>query len=636
MILALPSCKHGNNNPNETDPNATASNETENNTDEPEPAKIEIQDLQSYKIVYPASAKEDVLSVVALLQQTIASKAGVELTAEKDDAQGGAAPVGTKEILVGKTNRPETAELESMKCYDYLLKIQNDRLVIFGGSTDALLSAVKYLSESCLSSGKISVLEAGFLYRENYNFDKITVDGIDIGRFAILALDSADAQAIQAAVGKAVGKLLPIHRVRGNGFHYISLEFFRTATGTCEIKVQDGNLVLLTDMALRKETVSYFSKNYFSGFEGKELVLTADANKLLTMQEVQIAYGALPVNKWEDKTKMLKINCYGDSVTEGVQLDGAGTSDYGKSPYPAWLNTLLTDEGYNVKVTNYGYAGETAGEVAVRSGAFTCYTTEDIVLTKDNQWVSLGIRTRPDGKILGTKLYIPANEYIKEDRYVFFFQAGRDTAPLSINGVNCQLLVRVNKDPDNKANENAIKTQYRYDNDITLPKGSEVIPGNVNDGDINIFFAGFNDGKNLSISDFTNIFLKCGDINDGKYIVIGSTISRWRTWDGMDQYATDAEKDAAYRQACYDAFGYHFIDLYEEFSVRGLDIALECGLFADKSEAEIATMRQKLEAHIIPMEFAASGKDGDVHLSREGCRVVAELILERLHMMSYL
>ena len=43
--------------------------------------------------------------------------------------------------------------------------------------------------------------------------------------------------------------------------------------------------------------------------------------------------------------KPITINCFGDSVTEGMTMDGHHTADYGKKPFPAQLYTMLRDEG---------------------------------------------------------------------------------------------------------------------------------------------------------------------------------------------------------------------------------------------------------------------------------------------------
>ena len=63
--------------------------------------------------------------------------------------------------------------------------------------------------------------------------------------------------------------------------------------------------------------------------------------------------------------KKIIINCIGDSVTEGMAMVGHHSAEYGKDSYPAQLYTMLVDNGYNVKVNNYGHGGEKVAEIGV-------------------------------------------------------------------------------------------------------------------------------------------------------------------------------------------------------------------------------------------------------------------------------
>ncbi len=330
---------------------------------------------------------------------------------------------------------------------------------------------------------------------------------------------------------------------------------------------------------------------------------------------------------------MLKIDCYGDSVTQGVTLCGDGGAEYGKGTYPSWLVTILTDRGYDVSVKNHGHAGERTADVCVRCGAMNCYTTEEIILPKHRGGASMGVRSFPPPKCknIGTKLYIPKDEYgLSSDQYIYFNSTDRETNPATIGGVDCDIEVK-------SYYENEVSTICDYNVDTVIPAHSQFFVANKASADVNIFYAGFNDRGNLTLSDFINMNKACGAINGGNYIILGCTSPIWISHGWEDLTGTDEQRYAKYKKACYDAFENRFIDLYEEFSNRGIDIAVDMGLLSDKSEDELVNMRKQAKKHIFPAEFSNVGKSGNIlHLSETGCAVIAVLVVERLEQLGYI
>ncbi len=463
------------------------------------------------------------------------------------------------------------------------------------------------------------------------------IDNVGVGEFSLLNTSGADIKSLQTFFEDEIGIKMNIDNTPMTNSHYIILELSPSITYQAEIRVENGNLILCGDWANYKDLITYFAEVYMPSFESENISLTDADNIEIAITELWTALGKEVPTYQGDKTQMLRIHCYGDSVTEGVQLEGQFTADYGKDTYPARLTTMLEDGGYNVLIKNYGVAGETLADVCIRSGALTAYTTEEIILPKERGLVSLGDRLSSDG----TKLYIPKESAnLSTDRFVHFMEVLRES-----NNVNYVKFGGVNQDceiagmPGNGKNEKGVRTRYSRNYDVTIPKDSPLILPKKADANLNIFYAGFNDGTRLTLSDFVNMYQKCADVSGGEYIVIGCHRPIWREsdtrhWNGMT--GTDAQKDAAYKKACYDAFGYRFIDLYEEFPAKAVDIALELGLFSNKSSQEIQTMRDKLANHILPAEFSQSGRDGDIHLSEIGCAVLAKIIAERMAMLGYI
>lgn len=322
------------------------------------------------------------------------------------------------------------------------------------------------------------------------------------------------------------------------------------------------------------------------------------------------------------------INCVGDSVTEGMATDGHHTAEYGKSPYPARLYTILQDNGYNVEVNNYGHGGECFPDIVARIGGIAAVISEDLTVS-DNTPVSLGRRIRENGKNLKTRLKLCYTDESGEGLCVYFTQMSHDTNPVTIDGK--QYIMSVKDD-----NENVIEKAAPDGKETLIPAGSILFTANKRTPDVNIFYGGINDGESFTLKKFIGFTKKCADVNGGRYIVLGCTHPIFEKWGDVSGETTE-EKYMTYRRACLENFGIHFIDLYDEFARHGIDMALESGYFKDKTAEELGGMREKLANHIVPKEFIFNKKDeNDVHLSEEGYQVIAMLIFERLKLLGYI
>ena len=175
---------------------------------------VSLANWQNYAIVYPDSADGSETAAFENFRTAIAEKYGTNLRVESDFLiPGEEAPVGTLEILIGETNRPESkTAIEGLKANDYTIRFINNRLVLIGGSGAATYEAVNFAINNLFADAGVTY-PAGdeFIVRSEYRLDTLTIGGVDIANFQIVRGDGMNASErlmldnLQAAIADACG-----------------------------------------------------------------------------------------------------------------------------------------------------------------------------------------------------------------------------------------------------------------------------------------------------------------------------------------------------------------------------------------------------------------------------------------------
>lgn len=187
VFLILGCCSCSNNNSNETDPAAT-----EDNT----PAdKVVLSGDTRYRIVYakgadPAPAKKIYNRLKALDRNAIADDYYV-LTTDETPAD------NTPEILVGLTNRAESAEAKAaLATYlDFSITVADNKIVIFANTNERLADATKYFT------GELVKTDSGMIYYptskayldsySKYELPSLKIGGAAINTFTLIVSATA-------------------------------------------------------------------------------------------------------------------------------------------------------------------------------------------------------------------------------------------------------------------------------------------------------------------------------------------------------------------------------------------------------------------------------------------------------------
>lgn len=174
----------------------TADTTVEPSVEETEPVDelqpIMYADLANYFIVRPEKNSELLLDKINTLYQKLKTKVAIGY---KDDFYREGTPIysmGEYEILVGKTNRPETAQfLADLKYNDYGFAQIGKKIVIAGHSDDATISAIAAFMDQVIlkkesEDGVFYKSEMDYLKRKDYDIGTVNVAGVPIANYRIV------------------------------------------------------------------------------------------------------------------------------------------------------------------------------------------------------------------------------------------------------------------------------------------------------------------------------------------------------------------------------------------------------------------------------------------------------------------
>lgn len=112
-------------------------------------------------------------------------------------------PASAKEIVVGDTNRPDGKRLLENLCEkDYLIKYENGRIFILGGSDDATLKALDLFFKDYVDkdTGEIRFTDKlDVLMKYDYPLAAVSIDGVNIREYTIVVPDKCDLYTTYAA-----------------------------------------------------------------------------------------------------------------------------------------------------------------------------------------------------------------------------------------------------------------------------------------------------------------------------------------------------------------------------------------------------------------------------------------------------
>lgn len=201
-------------------------------TTTPETEQLSFSITADYKLLRPDESAQGEIDALKLLSRGIKSVHGFScqmLTDFKKPSE--ELKRNEFEILVGATNRPESAELaESLSYYDWAYKVVSENIIVIcGGSPEATFSAVEAFledlfgykenakTEEVVSAGSTAELSASIskAYAHDYKGASIKIGDRDISEYSIVLskekLSGVDTIALN--ISRITGKNVPIVQI---------------------------------------------------------------------------------------------------------------------------------------------------------------------------------------------------------------------------------------------------------------------------------------------------------------------------------------------------------------------------------------------------------------------------------------
>lgn len=367
------------------------------------PAQIVRADLAQYAIVRPTDAGGTVKTAATQLYKALAAlDSGV--TIKEDFFREGVASLamGEHEILVGATNRPETAAfLDTLRYADYGYALYDKKLVIAGHTDEATALAVEAF---CRDVAAAQTGEVFFSADKNvtvpgqYAVNAMTLGGIPIGDFRVVypAVDTlgeeALAESFADAVARTTGYVLDVtvdteaadaqgtaHTIRIGGADAAGLaenEGCIAFDGT-DITFRAGNVAALNHIV-------HHAVSFFADEQADILDLTLDAETRSTFDDTPLT--AMSFNIYCNDFTATRI----DRVLTMIETylpDTIGVQE----ATPKWMDTLKKELADTYAFVGEGRDGGAKGEhsaIGYKKSVFRLVETDTLWLSDTPEQVS--------------------------------------------------------------------------------------------------------------------------------------------------------------------------------------------------------------------------------------------------------
>ena len=258
--LLLSGCQT-NNTPVDTDP---AARQDSASVYEGETTQIDGDALSAYIITRSDTAGDTAVQAAITLRKAMEPHISVGLTTDfVNERRGETVPEDNYEILVGATNRADSAAaMDGLRYHDFTIEKTERHIVIAGGSEESTAAAVDYFIRSFITDAGISLPCESVHYRHSYPLDTLTLNDRPIAAYTIVVpyADGALGNQIAEQIIQQSGYVLPV-ATKADGASITLVPDAALPADTCRIRT-DGDAVLLEGSDA--DTVLCAAKHFFA------------------------------------------------------------------------------------------------------------------------------------------------------------------------------------------------------------------------------------------------------------------------------------------------------------------------------------------------------------------------------------
>lgn len=364
------------------------------------PAQLMLADLAQYAIVRPSEAGKATVTAASSLYQTMSPLAD-GLTLKEDFFREGvpSLAMGEYEILVGNTNRPETAAfLDTLRYADYGYALSGKKLVIAGHTEEMTALAVEAFSRDVVGTQTGDVFfsaDRNTTVTGEYAVNAMTLGGIPIEGFRVVypkantlgekALADTFADAVARTTGYVLD-VLPDTEASDDFPHEIRIGGDAAALAENEGKIAfDGTDI--TFSAANVPALSHIVSHTIGFFADEKL----DTLALDLAAETRSTFDSTPLSA-------MSFNVYCNNFTE-VRIDRVLTMIRNYLPdtvgvqeaTPGWMNTFKKELGDVYEFVGEGRDGGAKGEhsgIGFKKSVFRLIETDTLWLSDTPEKVS--------------------------------------------------------------------------------------------------------------------------------------------------------------------------------------------------------------------------------------------------------
>lgn len=334
--------------------------------------------LSEYSVIRADEADEETTAAASKLYFELKKKFGDKITFTTDFVKDGeSVPTGTKEILVGLTNRPES---KGVRFLDYEIGYENDRIIVNGGSAKAVAEAVDYFIANCISNDGVTV-PTSYAVTKTYPLENIRVDGELLKNFSVREIEGDVDAMLRAYLGEQVG----IYSKSPTGNEIILKTDSKYGATELDVYLEDGNLIIAnsSDVGDCSLAAEYFMEQ-IKNMQNEQITLAGNVS--LTVDGFKTATDAdIAALRAKTDARIAEIRGAANmTIPAGAKVyyvsNSGNDSNSGTSPSSAW-KTLDKVSSANIPSGSYvcfERGGLFRGKLTAKAGVtYTAYGTGD-------------------------------------------------------------------------------------------------------------------------------------------------------------------------------------------------------------------------------------------------------------------